>query len=434
MASQARFHEHDDGRLLLDNAATGVRVTGATPGPIASRVYIAPTIAPQTQPLAAQTLSFHQRLPAYEESPLREAPSIAAALGLERIWIKDESSRFGLPAYKALGAGYAAHQALGRWLGIADPLAVSLETMRAAAARGNPLLVAPSDGNHGHAVARYAAMVEARSVILLPHGTASSRVEAINREPGAQAIVVEVSYLGAVAEAVALSERDDTAILVTDFDGAGTGPTPAWVVDGYSTIFAELDQQLARAQARRPSAIVVQVGAGALACAVARWAASGQPASTPLLCVEPATAACLLASLACDRVESVSGPFDSVMAGLNCDAPSALAFRELRGSVTAGIAIEDAATAWAMQALAREGVESGESGAAGLAGLAVTMLDPALASVRAACRLDDEAEVLVFVTERITDPVSAATSLGMTCDGWPVIAPGVGESVGATQP
>ncbi len=51
-------------------------------------------------------LEFHRRLPGYTPSPLVEVPGIAATLGVGRVWVKDESSRLGLPAFKILGASW----------------------------------------------------------------------------------------------------------------------------------------------------------------------------------------------------------------------------------------------------------------------------------------------------------------------------------------
>jgi len=390
--------------------------------PTATAVYVESAPRASRGRLDDRALRFHRQLPGYERSPLIDAPQIAAALGVRRVWIKNESSRFGLPAYKMLGASMAAHMALGDWLGLDRPLEYALGQIGRLARPGAPTLIAPTDGNHGRAVARYAAMVGIRSWILLPAETAQSRVDAINAERGARADVVDHSYLGTVRQAVQIAQSDPTFILVTDFAGEATGPTPAWVIDGYSTIFQELDAQLASASAGRPSLAVAQVGAGALACAVARWCATAPRHHTPLLTVEPDDAACLLTSLAAGQVIELQGPFRSTMAGLNCDAPSALAYEELCGAVTAAVAVQDATTAWAMQALARLGIEAGESGAAGLAGLGVASFDPEQEALRAACGLNAEAEVLLFVTERITDPVSAAAALTRSFDAWPALA------------
>ena len=55
---------------------------------------------------------FHERLPGYAETPLVDLPSLAADLGVSRLMVKDESSRFGLPAFKMLGASWASYLAL----------------------------------------------------------------------------------------------------------------------------------------------------------------------------------------------------------------------------------------------------------------------------------------------------------------------------------
>ena len=378
-------------------------------GPEVADSYVEAHPEQRARPLDAAVPNFHAALDGYAPGALRELPAIAAQLGLGRVWVKDESTRFGLPAYKALGAFYAARRALAERFGDS-----------AAAAAAGCELVAPTDGNHGHAVARFAARLGLASHVFLPAGTTHARVRAIETEAGATAEVVDGSYLDAVARAVRFARRDSARVLVTDFDGGESGPTPAWVIDGYSTIFAELEQQLSQAAAAPLDTVVVQVGAAALACAAGRWCAA-VPERPALLTVEPATAACLLESLRAGRIVRVPDPHRSQMAGLNCDSPSGLAFAELRGAVPGSVAIADEAAAWAMQALAGMGIATGESGAAGLAGLAVAMLDPAAEDLRAACRLTADAEVLVLVTERVTDPAAARRSLALPLPGWPAM-------------
>ncbi|HEX6207009.1 MAG TPA: pyridoxal-phosphate dependent enzyme, partial [Actinomycetota bacterium] len=111
---------------------------------------------------------FHRKLPGYEPSPLREAPSIAERLGVGEVWVKDESSRLGLPAFKILGASWAAYRALVRRLG-EEP---EWETIEELAERFEPLkpltLATATDGNHGRAVARMARWLGLEARILVP--------------------------------------------------------------------------------------------------------------------------------------------------------------------------------------------------------------------------------------------------------------------------
>jgi diaminopropionate ammonia-lyase len=119
--------------------------------------------------LEADARAFHESLPDYAPTALHELEPVAAELGVGRLLLKDESARFGLPAFKALGAFWAAHWALrGR-----DPSELTL--------------VAATEGNHGRAVARAARLLGARAHIVIPRHTAPSRAEARASRPSGQA-------------------------------------------------------------------------------------------------------------------------------------------------------------------------------------------------------------------------------------------------------
>ena len=143
-------------------------------------------------------LRFHRRLPGYEETPLVDAPKLASALGVGKVFVKDESSRLGLPAFKVLGASWAVYRALeerlgenfGGWEEIWE-LEERLEPLR-------PLsLVAATDGNHGRAVARVARLLGLGAKIFVPGDMATARREAIASED-AEVIVVDGTYDEAV--------------------------------------------------------------------------------------------------------------------------------------------------------------------------------------------------------------------------------------------
>lgn len=172
---------------------------------------------------------------------------------------------------------------------------------------------------------------------------------------------------------------------------------PRWVIEGYSTIFTELDEQLPAA----PDVVFIQMGVGALAAAASRHYKSHDLAPR-LIGVEPEKAACVLASIEAGEIVTVPGPHDSIMAGLNCGTPSIVAWPYVSGGYDAFMAVEDELAEEGMRALDAEGVTAGETGAAGLAGLLAAMDD---AELRAAMGLDKDAKVLLLSTEGATDPV-----------------------------
>jgi diaminopropionate ammonia-lyase len=235
-------------------------------------------------------LAFHRRLPGYEPTPLRDVPSLAAELGLSQLWVKDESSRLGLPAFKMLGASWATYRLLLTRLaalGIDEPAWSTIDELRASLAPLGPLsLAAATDGNHGRAVARMARLVGYGARIFVPVGTAAARIEGIESE-GATVTVVDGTYDDAVR--VSAAESADDVLIVSDTSWEGYTEVPRWVIDGYSTIFAEADAQL---QGVVPDVVVAQMGVGALTAAVADHYA----ATSVVVAVEPVSAACGLRS------------------------------------------------------------------------------------------------------------------------------------------
>jgi diaminopropionate ammonia-lyase len=344
--------------------------------------------------------AFHARLPGYAPSPLRSAPKVARMLGVRTAWIKDETDRLGLPSFKVLGASYATYRALEQRAG--RPLGCwrTVDELRELVSRavGRVTLAAATDGNHGRAVARMARLLGLEARVFVPAGTATARIAAIESE-GASVAVVDGTYAAAVARSA--REAGPECLVISDMAWPGYEDVPRWVIDGYGTIFAELDDQLDEV----PDVVAVQIGVGALACAAARHLRrAGAPRVPRMLAVEPLGAACILASMRAGREVSVPGPHDSIMAGLNCDAPSPVAWPVVSRAYDVCVAVDDDAAREAMRALAADGIVAGETGAAGLAGLLACRHDPALVDAARALGLDEMASVLMLVTEGATDP------------------------------
>lgn len=345
-------------------------------------------------------LTFHQHLPGYVATPLVSAPTLAHRLGIGQLLVKNESSRLGLPAFKVLGASWAASRAVAQRLGLAPEDAHSLDQLRATLANHPPLtLVAATDGNHGRAVAHIARHLGTRSHILVPAGMAQPRQHAIAAE-GATVEVVDGSYDDAVTRAASLA--DESHLVIADTAWPGYEDVPQWVIDGYSTILREIDDQLAATGDAWPDLTVVQIGVGALAAAVTRHLR--QPGISPsrrLVGVEPTTAACLFHSVITGAPVEVPGPHVSSMAGLNCGIPSPLAWPVLAAGVDAFVTIDDEWAEAAMRNLATIGIEAGETGAAGLGGLLALLTDD---DARTRLEIGPDTRVLVINTEGATDP------------------------------
>lgn len=313
--------------------------------------------------------AFHRALPGYAVTPLHEPPLLADEVGVRRLWVKDETSRFGLPAFKMLGASWAAHQVL--------------------AARGQPTdeLVAATDGNHGRAVARVARDLGLRATILVPASTVAARKRAIADE-GAAVIDVQGTYGDALAAAAAHAAADPGRALVSDTSWPGHDVGPRAATEGYSTIFNEIDEQ-----GGQPDLVMVQIGVGALAAAVVAHYAG----MATIIGVEPESAACALVSAEAGALTEVPGPHPSVMTGLNCGTPSAIAWPAVSSGIAVFVAVDDQLAVEATRLLREAGIAAGETGAAGLAGLLALSRGPA--RLREAIGLERDSRTLVIVTE-----------------------------------
>lgn len=351
-----------------------------------------------------EPMAFHQLLPGYEPTPLVEAPRLAELLGVKQVLVKVESSRLGLPAFKMLGASWATYQSLVARLGFVptwntfDELATAVDSLR-------PLeLAAATDGNHGRAVARMAKLLGFSAHIFVPDDMADARIEAIKSE-GARVTIVHGTYDDAVVRSA--QEANDRCLVISDTSWPGYVDPPRQVIEGYATIFAEIDDELERRNLDQPTAIFLPTGVGAFAAAgVAYYRNAGL--DTKLVTVEPADAACVLESLRAGEMVEVPGPHRSMMVGLNCGNASLIAWPVLRSGVDFAIAIGDDRAAHAMRLLAAEHIVSGETGAASLAGAigAVELGASALLG------FDEDATVLCIVTEGATDPINYERIVG----------------------
>lgn len=358
----------------------------------------------------------HTALPGYHPTPLHSCPALADRLGVARVLVKDESLRLGLPSFKILGASWATLTTVQRAWGRADDRPLTVDGVRAAissdpraASRG---LVAATDGNHGRGVARMASLLGLDAVILVPEGTSPARIEAIASE-GAEVRVVDGTYDDAIAESAALA--DDDHLVVSDTSWEGYEAPPRAVVEGYSTMFFEIDDEIARRGLPAPDVVALQAGVGAFAAAGLRHYRGPGSRRTATVVVEPSTANCLMASAEAGRLTLVPGPHRSSMAGLNCGMPSELVWPIVLAGTDLFVGIDDLWAGEAMRALAGEGIVAGESGAAGLGGL-LALRAAGTDEQRHRAGLGPEATVLIVNTEGATDPGNYLAVVGSAAD------------------
>ena len=339
-------------------------------------------------------LDYHRSLGGYAPTPLVALPGLAARLGLGALLLKDESRRFGLNAFKALGASWAVR--------------CLIEARRRDGRAPLTTVATATDGNHGRAVAWAARTHGLAAVIFIPKHSAPARIAAIRGE-GANVVLVDGSYDDAVARCAAESAMQGWQV-VADTGYAGYTEIPLLVAQGYATLFLETDAQIEESLLAQPDLVLVQGGVGALAAAAVEH--YGPRRDRPRLAVvEPDDADCLLESILSEdgQPRAARGRQRSIMAGLNCGLPSLAAWPTLRRGVDLFFSIEDRFAAEAMRLLWRPAagdprVEAGESGAAGLAGLVALLSEDAFRALREGLRLSGATTALVINTEGATDP------------------------------
>lgn len=326
--------------------------------------------------------------PQLAPTPLTSAPGLAHRLGFGTLWLKDETSRFGLPAFKGLGAGFAvAHlRAQGRL-------------------PAGTTLVCASEGNHGRAVARAAREQGLACRVYVGARVAASRADAIAGE-GADVVRVDGTYDDAVRTAAVDAERNGWSV-ISDTAWPGYSEIPHLIMLGYTRL---MDECAASWGGLPPDVVVVQGGVGGLAAAVGSWWAARDGARRPrLVCVEPRNAPCLLESARAGNPVPITGPLDTIMGGLRCGEVSPPAFEAVASIYDAYVAIDDEWARSAMRWLARPAagdpaIKCGPSGAAGVGALLALREERALQSLREALEIGPDTTVLALVTEGVTEP------------------------------
>ncbi len=357
---------------------------------------------------AEGTSRFHSQLPGYAMTPLVSRDALARKLGVGRLWVKDESKRFGLNAFKALGGSYAMGQYLARRLGRPlDELGFAgLSAPEAKEKLGEITFVTATDGNHGRGVAWAARLLGHKAVVYMPKGSAVERLENI-RAQGAHGEITPYNY----DDAVRLADRQGREkgwVLVQDTAWPGYEEIPAHIMQGYTTLAHEIVRQLDGA---RPTHLFLQAGVGSFAGAVLGYFAALWGEERPITVImEPDRADCLYRSAKADdgKLRFVTGDMDSMMAGLCCGEPCTISWEIINSYADAFISCSDGYSARGMRLLGRpeggdQAIVSGESGAVGAGVLEGIMTEERLAPLRRALGLDESSRVLLISTEGDTD-------------------------------
>lgn len=358
---------------------------------------------------AEKVNAFHRSFPEYSVTPLRELKNLAGKLGVKDIYVKDESFRFELNAFKVLGGSYATGRYIADRLGM-DISELPYEKMTGAEIKeklGEMTLVTATDGNHGRGVAWTANRLGQKSVVFMPKGTAPERLENILRL-GSDASITDLNYDDDVRLANECAEKYGW-VVVQDTSWEGYETVPAWIMEGYTTIGYEAVKQL---DGVKPTHIFLQAGVGSMAGAICGFFTDyyGDDERPVITVVEPNAADCIYRTAEANdgKLQFVTGDMHSMMAGLCCGEPCQLAWDVLKDHADYFISMPEYVAAIGMRTLGRpvgddEKIISGESGASTMGFVTEVMQNSELEEIRKAISLDENSVILCISTEGDTD-------------------------------
>ncbi|HHV11455.1 MAG TPA: diaminopropionate ammonia-lyase [Clostridiales bacterium] len=356
---------------------------------------------------------FHESFPQYSKTPLAKLDNMASFLGVKELYVKDESYRFGLNAFKVLGGSFAMARYIAKQTNrdVAELPYNVLTSDKLREEFGQATFFTATDGNHGRGVAWAANKLGQKAVVYMPKGSTQTRLENIRKE-NAIATIEEVNYDECVRMAAAAAEKTPNGIIVQDTAWDGYEEIPAWIMQGYGTMAMEANEQLEDYGCDRPTHVFVQAGVGSLAGAVTGYFANRYPENPPaVVVVEADVADCLYKGAAAKdgELRIVDGDMQTIMAGLACGEPNTISWDILKNHVSVFVSAPDWVASKGMRMLAAPikgdpQVTSGESGAVPMGLLACIMQMDELKKLREYLKLDATSKILLFSTEGDTDP------------------------------
>ena len=355
--------------------------------------------------------NFHKSFPQYEVTPLTRLPGLAGYLGLKRLYVKDESYRFGLNAFKVLGGSYAIARYMAQQLhkDVSEIPYNVLTSQKLKEEFGQATFFTATDGNHGRGIAWAANRLGQKCVVRMPKGTTQTRLMNIAKE-NAEVTIEDLNYDDCVRMAAKEAQNTEHGIMVQDTAWEGYEEIPTWIMQGYGTLAMEADQQLAD-DGCRPTHIFIQAGVGSLAGAVIGYFANRFKEDPPVMVVVEANAAdCLYRSAVQgdgNRVD-VTGDMLTIMAGLACGEANTILYI-LRNHADAFVSCPDWVSAngsriYAAPVRGDQQVISGESGSVTMGLVHALMTKPEYRELKDALKLDENSEVLLVSSEGDTDP------------------------------
>ncbi|MYL34330.1 diaminopropionate ammonia-lyase [Pontibacillus yanchengensis] len=358
-----------------------------------------------------QFQSSHER---YQKTPLAKLDSLAEHLGVQEIFVKDESYRFGLNAFKVLGGIYAVGKYLAELLD-RDIESLTFEELKSPETKkvtGEITFISATDGNHGRGIAWAAKELGHHSIIYMPKGSSERRLQAIKGE-GAYAEITDFNYDAAVRYSSSLADQNGW-VLIQDTAWEGYEKIPQWIMQGYATLAKESIEQIELHTEEPPTHVFLQCGVGSYAAGITGYLLQYYQEHHPkVIAVEPHSANCYYRSFqeADNSRHIVDGDMDTIMDGLACGEPNPLSWKILKRFAEASFSCDDKISALGMRILGNPLQEdpkviSGESGAVTTGLLYCLLSEDGLQGMKEKLQLDEHSRVLLISTEGDTDKES----------------------------
>ena len=391
--------------VYIMQSVNGILTHFANPDAVSSGSYPEHLKAISSLEKSRAAIDAISQWPGYGATPLYTLDHLAKDIGVAKIWYKDESQRFHLKSFKALGGAYAVARQLQAQ--VADvtgeiPSVQDLLDKKFPDIVSQIVISCATDGNHGRSVAWGCQMFGCQCVIYIHRDVSEGRKQA-KESFGAKVIRITGNY----DESVKHADREAKQlgrIIVSDTSYEGYMEIPKDVALGYTVLLAESVEQMGN---QIPTHVFIQGGVGGLASAVCAyfWELWGDQRPR-FIVVEPENANCLQESALAGSPVIVEGDLDTLMAGLACGEVSALAWEILSIGANDFLTVNEETVPLTMQLLARgfngdPSIEAGESAVAGLAALISAQNNPEQARLLG---LDENSRIYILGTEGATDP------------------------------
>jgi diaminopropionate ammonia-lyase len=316
----------------------------------------------------------------YFPTPLISLNKLSEKLKLNKIFYKDESKRFHLKSFKALGGSYAVEKVT----------------------KGNKEIVisTATAGNHGRSVAWGSKKLGLKCKIFISEHVSESRAE-VMRNFGADVIRVKGNYENSLNECIKQSNQNNWQI-VQDVAWQDYKLIPKLTMAGYSVMMKEISEQINNQQI---SHVILQAGVGGMAAAMVAGIARYLNHVPKIIIVEPESAACVLESIKTGKIEKISIEKESLMGGMSCGEVSLVPWQILKNSVSYCVTVSDNYIAKTVKFLANcefsnEKIIGGECSTPGIISLVGLCND---VEIKKKINLNEDSNVLLFGCEGDAD-------------------------------